>query len=223
LNCNTLVMGPGMIERVKVLLLGSANAHCERVRAALAAAGEAVRLHTERCEPALLAGWPADIIVSYNHRFLLPEAVYSAPRLGAINLHIAYLPWNRGADPNFWSHAEHTPKGVSIHRIDAGLDTGALVAREAVEFSDADTLRTSYETLHARLQALLLTWWPLIRWGRAPRAPQDPGGTLHRKGEREAFAAVLAARGWDTPISEVAALRLDHETIHGRREHGNRV
>ena len=147
-------MNPGMIERVKVLLLGSAGAHSETVRAYLASAGEEVRHHTERCDAALLAEWPADIIVSYNHPFILPEDVFTAPRLGAINLHVSYLPWNRGADPNFWSHAEHTPKGVSVHHIDAGLDTGDLIAREAVEFPEAATLRTSYETLQGRLQAL---------------------------------------------------------------------
>jgi len=212
-----------MIERVKVLLLGGANVHCESVRECLISLGETVWLHTQRCDPALLADRPPDIIVSYNHRFILPPAVFTAPRLGAINLHVSFLPWNRGADPNFWSHAEHTPKGVSLHHIDAGLDTGDLIAREAVESSDADTLRTTYDTLHARLQALFHAWWPLIREGRAPRARQEPGGSVHLRRDRDAFASVLAARGWDTPIQEVAALRLDHETIHGRGRHGERV
>lgn len=212
-----------MIERVKVLLLGSAGAHSETVRAYLASAGEEVRHHTERCDAALLAEWPADIIVSYNHPFILPEDVFTAPRLGAINLHVSYLPWNRGADPNFWSHAEHTPKGVSVHHIDAGLDTGDLIARESVEFPETATLRTSYETLQGRLQALFRGSWPMIREGGASRASQEQGGSFHVRRDRAAFAGVLAARGWDTPIREVAALRLDHETIHGRRRHGARV
>ncbi|MCL0081308.1 hypothetical protein M1N64_03665 [Peptococcaceae bacterium] len=42
----------------------------------------------------------------------------------AINLHISFLPWNRGADPNFWSFIENAPVGVSIHYLDEGIDTG---------------------------------------------------------------------------------------------------
>jgi len=46
---------------------------------------------------------------------------------------------------------------------------------------------------------------------------QEPGGTLHLRKDLEPFAQVLARRGWDTPVREIAALALDHDTIHGAR------
>jgi methionyl-tRNA formyltransferase len=157
-----------------------------------------------------------DIIVSYGHRFILPPEVFALPPLGAINLHISYLPWNRGADPNFWSLVENTPRGVSIHYIDAGIDTGDVIARAPVGFSEADTLRTSYDRLHTELRALFAAWWREIRLGLAPRGRQAPGGTFHLRSDREPFEHLLAARGWNTPVCELAGLRLDHGKIHER-------
>ena len=43
------------------------------------------------------------LTVSYTYRFILPEEVLVALRRNAVNLHNAYLPWNRGSDPNLWS------------------------------------------------------------------------------------------------------------------------
>ena len=41
------------------------------------------------------------------------------------------------------------------------------------------------------------------------------GGTMHRRKDLEPFRHVLARQGWDTPVREVAALALDHVSIHG--------
>ena len=202
---------------MKVLLLGSENPACEAIQAFLDGAGEDVRAWTGRPSLDLVREFSPDIIVSYGFRWLLPAEVFAFPRLGTVNAHISYLPWNRGADPNFWSHAEGTPKGVSLHYIDKGIDTGALVARAVVGFGERDTLRTSYDTLHARMRALLESSWSALRAGQAPRIAQEPGGTLHLRKDLEPFRRVLASRGWDTPIREVAALALDHATAHGER------
>lgn len=205
------------MRRMKVLLLGSESAACDAVQAFLDAAGEDVRAWTQRASVDFVRDFSPDIIVSYGFRWLLPEDVFTFPPLGAVNAHISYLPWNRGADPNFWSHAEGTPKGVSLHYIDKGIDTGAVIAREPVGFDEDDTLRTSYDALSVRMRALLETWWPAIRAGQAPRLAQEPGGTLHLKKDLEQYRQILASLGWDTPIREIAALALDHDAIHGER------
>ena len=51
-----------------------------------------------------------------------------------INLHISYLPYNKGAHPNFWSFAENTPSGVTIHKIDNGVDTGNIIYQKLLDF-----------------------------------------------------------------------------------------
>lgn len=206
---------------MKVLLLGSDNRQSETLREYLSSRGETVSFRTARLLEGDLRELSPDIIATYNYRFILPRDIFTFPPLGTVNVHISYLPWNRGADPNFWSHVEGTPKGVSLHYIyiDEGIDRGDLIAREAVHFSEDDTLKTSYEKLHAKIQTLFATWWPEIREGRCRRVKQEVGGTFHLKRHREPFESLLAKRGWDTPIRELAECRLDHQKIHGRNAH----
>jgi folate-dependent phosphoribosylglycinamide formyltransferase PurN len=200
---------------MKVLLFGSETSSCEATREFLTTAGEDVRLWTQRPSVELVHDFSPDLIVSYGFRWLLSEEIFTFPRFGTVNAHISYLPWNRGADPNFWSHAEGTPKGVSLHYIDKGIDTGALIIRELIDFEEGDTLRTSYDKLHAHMRGLLTAWWPAIRKGHAPRLAQEPGGTSHLRKHLDPFGYALARRGWDTPVREIAALALEHDTIHG--------
>eukprot|EP00392_Amoebophrya_sp_AT5.2_P019205 g19951.t1 len=63
-----------------------------------------------------------DYCVSYGYRHIIRTPVIEGmfDRKRIINLHISYLPYNRGADPNLWSILERTPPGVTIHHIDEG-------------------------------------------------------------------------------------------------------
>ena len=59
-----------------------------------------------------------EFIVSYNYKYILSKDIIDFVQGKIINLHISYLPWNRGAHPNVWSFLEETPKGITIHYID---------------------------------------------------------------------------------------------------------
>ena len=84
--------------------------------------GDEVTQITERLDDATGYDW----IVSYGYRFRVTEEMLDQVNRQAVNLHISYLPWNRGADPTFWSVAEDTPRGVTIHVMDGSIDTGPV-------------------------------------------------------------------------------------------------
>ncbi len=66
---------------------------------------------------------------------LLPESVFSIPRLGAINIHYALLPNYRGGAPLLWQVVNGEQQGgVTVHYIDAGIDTGAIIRQRTVPF-----------------------------------------------------------------------------------------
>ncbi|MCD8568399.1 MAG: formyl transferase, partial [Geovibrio sp.] len=90
---------------------------------------------SERIDLPLIEEIKPDLIISYSYRYIIGEDVISAMNGGIINLHISYLPWNKGADPNIWSFLENTPKGVTIHKIDEGLDTGEILVQEELVFN----------------------------------------------------------------------------------------
>ena len=144
----------------------------------------------------------SEFLVSFGYRHLLSEEVLSAFPRRAVNIHISYLPWNRGADPNLWSFLEDTPKGVSIHYLSAKLDSGELLCQEKATFSSSETLRTSYDKLIEQAQRLFEKEWSLLKIGKAKAAPQAKGGSFHRSGDAAAYQSLLRA-GWDTPVSEL--------------------
>jgi methionyl-tRNA formyltransferase len=144
---------------------------------------------------------PAHVVSHGYRRILRPPVLAAGPVF--VNLHIALLPYNRGADPTLWSVLEDTPAGVTIHHIDAGVDTGDVIARRAVALAGDDTLATAYARLQDALLALFAETWPALRAGTAPRAAQPREGTEHRVADRAAVEHLLTA-GWDTPV---AALR----------------
>jgi len=67
-------------------------------------------------------------LISYGYRHIFKPEVIQRFRGRIINLHISFLPWNRGVDPNQWSFLQDTPKGVTIHFIDEGIDLGLRIA-----------------------------------------------------------------------------------------------
>lgn len=194
---------------MKVLLLGNKDSDdCKKLYQYLVEKEDEVLFLEDKVSPVIFKNFSPDIIVSYNYRYILKKEIFSQPPLGSINLHIAYLPWNRGADPNFWSHFENTPKGVTIHYIDEGIDTGDIIVQEKIRFSKKDTLKTSYEKLHKKILTLFEHYWHLIRKGKAPRIKQKRNGALHFKKDREAFEYLLKDKGWNTLIKDLSKIHL---------------
>ncbi|EIN00167.1 formyl transferase domain-containing protein [Paraburkholderia hospita] len=149
-----------------------------------------------------IAALTPDLIVSHSYRHILKRDVLAAAPDRFINLHISLLPYNRGADPNLWSFIDETPKGVSIHLIDEGIDTGALLLQREVSFDeDSETLGSSYATLQQAIGELFMENWSSLRDGRiAPRA-QSGAGTFHRASEFSALKdSLLGNDGWNVPI-----------------------
>ena len=114
-----------------------------------------------------------------------------------VNLHPAYLPYNRGQYPNVWSIIEGTPAGVTLHYIDEGIDTGGIIARREVPVEPVDTGESLYRKLEATALELFRETWPLIKAGRAQCLPQDKqAGTYHRTRDIEAIDAIDQERDY---------------------------
>jgi len=91
-----------------------------------------------------------DLMVVAAYGLILPQWVLDAPRLGCLNIHASLLPRWRGAAPIHRAiEAGDAETGVTIMQMDAGLDTGAMLLREALAIGEDSTAR-----LHDRLAAL---------------------------------------------------------------------
>lgn len=121
----------------------------------------------------------SDAVLSVHFGYRIgPRLLQSAPR-GAWNLHPGYLPWNRGLYPNVWAIVDRTPAGVTLHAMDEGFDTGAVLARRKVEVLGTDTGASLYARLEEEAAALFREAWPSVRDGTARPEPQEGPGTAH--------------------------------------------
>lgn len=169
----------------------------------LRAEGEPVWQTAEPISVAIVRERRAGHLVSYGYRHIIGGDVLEAIRHRAVNLHISLLPWNRGADPNLWSFVDGTPSGVTIHFIDAGVDTGDIIAQRELEFDlHKETLATSYTALQAAIQRLFIEHWVAIKDASCTRTPQSGEGSFHRLRDKERIMAALD-RGWDTLLIEL--------------------
>ncbi len=117
-----------------------------------------------------------DFALSYTYRHILSVQVLNALGNEVLNIHNSFLPFNRGADPNIWSAAEESPRGVSIHFMDEKLDKGRIIAQAIVPFEDGDTLQSSYNKLDAAAQTLFKQIYPLRRfWHEMEKVPLGRG------------------------------------------------
>lgn len=125
-----------------------------------------------------------DWIVSYGYRHILKKEIIDAVNGKAINLHISYLPWNRGTDPNFWSHYEDTPAGVTIHFIDEGIDTGPIITQKLIRFTKQGFVET-YNQLQEEIQELFYkTWHEIIEEKIKPIKQDLKVGSYHTLKDR---------------------------------------
>ena len=130
-----------------------------------------------------LAALRADVGLSVMFGYKLEREVFGMFPKGCFNLHPGLLPHGRGADPNAWAIIDREPAGATLHWIDAGIDTGDIVAQRPVAVQPTDTGEILYQRLEAACIDLLADCWPSIATGKAPRHPQGDGGSSHRRAD----------------------------------------
>lgn len=124
------------------------------VKSVALAAGIELWQPTSLKDPALhiqLAAYEADLMIVAAYGLLLPAAVLKLPKAGCWNIHASLLPRWRGAAPIQRALlAGDGETGITIMQMDVGLDTGAMLLREALPILSTDTS----EALHDKLMNL---------------------------------------------------------------------
>lgn len=94
-----------------------------------------------------LAAWNADLFVVVAFR-MLPEEVWTMPKLGTFNLHAALLPQYRGAAPINWAVINgERMTGATTFMIDKDIDTGGIILRHGLRIGPEDTAGTVHDRL----------------------------------------------------------------------------
>lgn len=125
-----------------------------------------------------------DYIIGVHFPYIIPQEILDVPRRGVLNLHPAFLPYNRGWHTPTWSILEGTPIGATLHFMDAGVDTGDVVDQAELEVSPGDTANILYARLKQLEIELFKKAWPRLADGDFQRQPQDAAaGTFHKRSD----------------------------------------
>ena len=125
-------------------------------------------------EQAKFAAFDADLAVVAAYGLILPQPILDAPRLGCLNVHASLLPRWRGAAPVQRAiEAGDSVTGVTIMQMEAGLDTGPMLATAATTITATDTAANLHDRLSTMGAQLLVETLARLECGAVTRQPQD--------------------------------------------------
>lgn len=141
---------------------------------------EAADIHSDEVVRRL-AEWSPDIGFAIGAP-VLRERLFSLPRLGTLNLHLGQVPYFRGAPPGFWElHEGATEIGATVHFVNAGLDTGPVVASATAPLYTKDDFADVEARVHELGRAVFSNALRRVFAGDATAIAQPVGGRTFRQ------------------------------------------
>ncbi len=138
------------------------------------------RIKRDRTTLDQLAAVQADAFVVVAYGQILSPEILAMPRLGCINAHGSLLPHYRGAAPIQWSlYYGETTTGVTTMQMDAGMDTGPMLLKQAVPIDLFDNAHTLAETLAQVGADLLVETLHQLKAGSLSPQPQDDAAATY--------------------------------------------
>jgi methionyl-tRNA formyltransferase len=123
-----------------------------------------------------------DALVVVAYGLILPPAAIECPKQGCINIHASLLPRWRGAAPIQRAVlAGDSKTGVTIMRMDAGLDTGPMLAAREIDIGADDTAKTLHDRLAALGAELIGETLDALKEGRIREVPQPSEGVTYAR------------------------------------------
>lgn len=134
----------------------------------------------------MMKGLAPDLFIAVGYALILKPPILGVPRLLAANFHASLLSHYRGKHPVFWTLRGGERKGgLTVHAMDAGIDTGDIIYQVAVRTRRDDTVSSLYERIMDRSVGLVGRLVADAEAGRIPRHPQAPGEGSYFSSTRE--------------------------------------
>jgi methionyl-tRNA formyltransferase len=144
-----------------------------------------------------------DIIVVAAFGQILPKELLDMPKYGCINVHASLLPKYRGAAPIQWAVINGDPvTGVTIQRMDVGVDTGDIVAAREVALAADETGGSLFDKLAIVGAKLCVEALEQIEAGEAVYVPQDHSQATHTSMIRKELGLI----DWNWPAVQIECL-----------------
>ena len=141
------------------------------------------------------------VVAAYGH--ILPKSILDIPRLGCINVHASLLPRYRGAAPINWAVARgETVTGITIMRMDEGMDTGPMLYVREMPIGEDDTAETLFSKLSIVGAEALREALRKLREGTLDGTPQDAALATYAPRLKKEHGRI----DWSRPAGEIRNL-----------------
>jgi methionyl-tRNA formyltransferase len=122
---------------------------------------------------------------------IISKEAIDIARMGWVNLHTSFLPYNRGMYPYYWAVVDKTPFGVTMHLVDEGVDSGPILFQKEIKIDTTDTGESLYMRLVPAAIQLFKESYPLIVSGNFKLEPQDSSqATFHLAKDIESHSTI---------------------------------
>ena len=152
---------------------------------------------------AMIAAEAPDLIIVVAYGHILPKSILEIPKKGCINVHASLLPKYRGAAPINWAVARgEETTGITIMKMDVGMDTGPMLHVREMAIGDGDTAETLYPRLSLLGSEALIEALRMLHAGTLSETPQDDSLATYAPMLKKEHGRI----DWSKPAREVRNL-----------------
>ena len=124
-----------------------------------------------------------DYIICIHYPFIISKKILDLPKVGVLNLHPSYLPYNRGWHTPTWTILNSTVCGATLHFMSEKLDMGDIIHQKKIDVLENDTANTLYKKILSLEFEVFKEAFGSIKSLRPYRIKQNNSGSSHKKSD----------------------------------------
>ena len=144
-------------------------------------------MRRHQVELGVLAWWP----------HIISQDILKCVKFGFINVHNSYLPNHKGKNPYFWAILNQEKYGVTLHKVDEGIDTGEIIDQKEIPYCWEDTAGSLYHKSLNEVLDLFKYNYPKIRLGKVKSKKQHKNGSFHFKKDMEKYSEIFLEKNYE--------------------------
>lgn len=137
-----------------------------------------------------LASLDLDYIFGIHFPYIVPNEILDVPKIGVVNLHPAFLPYNKGWHTPSWAIIEGYPYGATLHFMEEALDEGDIIYQKEIAVYPIDTANSLYKRVLKLEEEVFFEAFDSLSKLNPNRMKQLEEGTSHQKKELKALQEI---------------------------------
>jgi methionyl-tRNA formyltransferase len=160
-----------------------------------------------------LSSLDLDFIFGIHFPYIIPAEILAIPKIGVVNLHPAFLPYNKGWHTPSWAIIEGCPYGATLHFMEEALDEGDIIHQKKMNVYPIDTAHSLYKRVLKLEEEVFYESFDSLVALKPNRIKQLHKGTSHQKKELKALREICISENSNAIdlINKIRALTTNNQ------------